>query len=55
VASQDDPESMQAAQYLTNRNKNAKLMMFEDAGHGTNMFRKNELAPTILKWLNENV
>ena len=51
VASKDDEYSAQSAQTIIQNNPSAKLLMYENAGHGTNMFSKNDLAPNILKWL----
>ncbi len=53
VASKEDEYSAQTAQELA-RNQYAKVIMYENAGHGTNMFVKNELAPSILQWLKEH-
>jgi alpha-beta hydrolase superfamily lysophospholipase len=55
VASKDDEYSAQSVQEIIKANPTAKLMMYEDAGHGTNMFSKNNLAPTILEWIQEHV
>lgn len=52
VASKDDQYSAQTAQELA-KNSQARIKMYDDAGHGTNMFIKNDLAPTILDWLRE--
>jgi len=54
VASKDDQYSAQTAQEIKNKNPTATLQIYEDAGHGTNMFVKNDLAPKILKWLQEH-
>lgn len=51
VASRDDEYGAQSAQEIVNKNPSAKILMYEDAGHGTNMFVKNNLAPSILEWL----
>ncbi len=53
VASKEDEYSAQTAQELS-KNTYAKLILYENAGHGTNMFVKNELAPSILQWLKEH-
>ncbi len=55
VASKEDQYSAQSAQEIANKNPTAKVIMYENAGHGTNMFVKNELAPTILQWLKDKV
>lgn len=55
VASTDDAYSAQSSQELKNKNPTASIIMYEDAGHGTNMFTKNDLAPTILNWIKEHV
>jgi len=52
VASNDDVYSANSAQELKNRNPSASLLIYQDAGHGTNMFVKNDLAPKMLEWLN---
>ena len=54
VASKEDQYSAQSAQELA-KNNNANLITYENAGHGTNMFVKNDLAPKMLDWLNEYV
>ncbi|MBW2969691.1 alpha/beta fold hydrolase [Candidatus Woesearchaeota archaeon] len=54
VASNDDTESAKAAEEFK-KNKQATIKMYEDAGHGTNMFQKNDLAPTILNWIRGKV
>ncbi len=54
VASKDDEYSAQSAPVILQNNPAAKILMYEDAGHGTNMFRKNDLAPNILEWLQEH-
>jgi pimeloyl-ACP methyl ester carboxylesterase len=51
VASKDDEYSAQSAQAIIQSNPTAQILMYEDAGHGTNMFIKNDLAPNILEWL----
>jgi len=55
VASNDDLYSAQSAQQLAEQNPYAQLKLYEDAGHGTNMFVKPDLAPTILHWLQQHV
>lgn len=55
VASSEDKYSAQSSQQVANKNSYAKLVMYKNAGHGTNMFGKTELAPTMLDWLKENV
>jgi pimeloyl-ACP methyl ester carboxylesterase len=55
VASKDDQYSAQSSQEIANNNPTAELILYDDAGHGTNMFVKNELAPTILEWLQEQL
>jgi len=52
VASNDDVYSANSAQEVKNRNPSASLLIYQDAGHGTNMFVKNDLAPKMLEWLN---
>lgn len=54
VASNDDEYSTQSSQQIANNNPYAKLVLFENAGHGNNMFVKKELAPMILDWLRIN-
>ncbi len=51
VASNDDQYSAQSGQQIANNNAYSKLVLFEDAGHGTNMFVKPELSAMILQWL----
>ncbi|VVB81671.1 2-succinyl-6-hydroxy-2,4-cyclohexadiene-1-carboxylate synthase [uncultured archaeon] len=53
VASNDDTYSAATAQEFKT-NPSASVKMYEDAGHGTNMFSKNDLAPTILSWIQEH-
>lgn len=52
VASKDDPNSAIASGTLAQRN-NAELLLYQDAGHGTNMFQKPDLATKISNWLQE--
>jgi dienelactone hydrolase len=53
VASEDDHRS---AEWMTSlsalsKNRESKLIMYKNAGHGTNMFAKeNELEPMIVEW-----
>jgi len=54
VASEDDSYSAQSSQQLAQNNPNAQLELYQDAGHGTNMFIKNDLAPAILSWITEH-
>lgn len=54
VASKDDEYSAQSAQVILQNNPAAKILMYEDAGHGTNMFSKNDLAPNIMEWMQEH-
>jgi pimeloyl-ACP methyl ester carboxylesterase len=51
VASNDDKYSAESSQQIADNNAFAKLVLFEDAGHGTNMFVKPELSSMILQWL----
>jgi pimeloyl-ACP methyl ester carboxylesterase len=51
VASTDDKYSAESSQQIADNNAFAKLVLFEDAGHGTNMFVKSELSSMILQWL----
>ena len=55
VASADDQYSAQTAQELASKNVQVTLKMYDNAGHGTNMFVKNDLAPGILTWLKGHV
>lgn len=54
IASKDDEYSAQSTVQIANNNAYAKIVLFEDAGHGTNMFAKKELAPMILEWIKLN-
>jgi len=54
VASKEDEYGAQSSQQIAARNPSAKLIIYENAGHGTSMFTNKELAPTILKWLQEH-
>ncbi len=54
VASKDDEYSTQSSQQIANNNPYAKVVLFENAGHGNNMFARKELAPMILDWLKLN-
>ncbi|MEM3154909.1 MAG: alpha/beta fold hydrolase [Candidatus Woesearchaeota archaeon] len=54
IASRDDEYSAQSSQQIANNNPYAKLVLFENAGHGTNMFAKRELPSIILDWLRIN-
>ena len=54
VASKDDQYGAQSAQEIKRNNPSAELVLYEKAGHGTNMFiAQNDLAPKILDWLKE--
>ncbi len=55
VASNDDSFSAQTAEKIAQNNPTAEILIYEDAGHGTNMFVKQDLAPKILEWLKEHV
>jgi len=55
VASEDDKYSADSSKELASKNPLAKPVMYQNVGHGTNMFAQKELAPTILDWLNKNV
>jgi len=55
VASSEDEYSAQSSQTIANNNPYAQLKIYTDAGHGTNMFVKNDLAPMILNWLQQNI
>jgi len=55
VASTDDPTSAESVQTLSPRNPYAQIKMYTDAGHGTNMFAKTDLAPLMLQWLQDHV
>lgn len=55
VASNDDEYSAQSSQEIANNNAYAKIVLFDNAGHGNSMFAKKELAPMILDWLKTNV
>lgn len=55
VASKDDKYSADSSEVLAGKNKNAKLVLYDTAGHGTSMFVQKELAPTILSWLKEKI
>jgi pimeloyl-ACP methyl ester carboxylesterase len=54
VAANDDEYSAQSSQKIANNNAYAKLVLFDNAGHGNNMFAKRELAPMIFDWLKTN-
>lgn len=53
VASKNDDYAYQSAVYLKQTNPTAELLIYENAGHGTNMFRQNDLAPSILSALGD--
>lgn len=55
VASLDDQFSAQTAENIAANNPTAEVLMYEDAGHGTNMFIRKDLAPKILDWLKKHV
>ncbi len=54
IASKDDDYSTATAQEFQ-KNTNANVKIYDDAGHGTNMFAKSDLAPAILNWLKSKV
>jgi len=53
VASSEDSYSAESSAKLHNlsASKDAKLEMYEDVGHGTEMFREKKLQPLIFSWL----
>lgn len=53
AASKDDDYAYQSALYLKQTNPTADLLIYETAGHGTNLFRQPDLAPTILSVLGD--
>ena len=53
VSSKDDDYSYQSSLYLKQTNPTAQLLIYDNAGHGTNMFRQNDLAPSILSALGD--
>ncbi|MBI2136120.1 alpha/beta fold hydrolase [Candidatus Woesearchaeota archaeon] len=56
VASEEDTYSANSAKELnTKLFGKKKLVMFKNAGHGTDMFESTELDKEIIAWLKENV
>lgn len=51
VASKNDDYSYQSALYLKQTNPSAELLIYENAGHGTNMFQQKDLPTSILSTL----
>ncbi len=52
VASRDDVQSFGASKQLYNLSRGEKeIKLYEDAGHGTNMFSKPDLADSIIDWM----
>ena len=51
VASQDDTYSAESAQEIASINQNANLVLYDNVGHGTNMFVEPELAQRMLDWI----
>lgn len=54
VASNDDAYSAESSQTIADNNPRTELKLYENAGHGTNMFIKSDLVPTIYDWLVEH-
>lgn len=54
VASMDDQYSTESSQAIADNNAYTELKLYQNAGHGTNMFQQPDLAPTILDWLKEH-
>lgn len=56
VASNDDEYSAESAKTIHESAKGTKeLKMYDDAGHATRMFVKEDLIPKIVDWLNTNM
>ena len=56
VASEDDAYSVDSVRALAEAANGAEVQMFENAGHGTNMFAAEpELAALIIGWLDEQL
>jgi predicted esterase len=56
VASEEDAEAAVSSRALNELAADGELIMYEGAGHGTNMFRPHpELADELIGWLNQHV
>jgi pimeloyl-ACP methyl ester carboxylesterase len=56
VASEDDPYSADSVRALAETAGGATVQMYDDAGHGTNMFAaETELSALIISWLDEQL
>jgi len=55
VASSEDDYSAKSSEDLASANTNVTLVLYKNAGHGTNMFKNKELAPTLLQWVMQHV
>jgi hypothetical protein len=56
VASEDDPYSADSVRALAEVAGGATVQLYENAGHGTNMFAATpELSVLIISWLNEQL
>ncbi len=55
IASEEDSYSKDSSQILAGKNPQAELVLYQGAGHGTQMFSNPALAPTILSWLQKHV
>jgi pimeloyl-ACP methyl ester carboxylesterase len=53
VASKNDDYAHQSALYLKQTNPTAELLIYENAGHGTNMFQQKDLPTSILSALGD--
>jgi pimeloyl-ACP methyl ester carboxylesterase len=53
VASKNDDYAYQSALYLKQTNPSAELLVYENAGHGTNMFQQKDLPTSILSALGD--
>ena len=56
VASEDDPYSADSVRALAEAAEGATVQLYDDAGHGTNMFATEpELTGLIVGWLDEQL
>jgi hypothetical protein len=55
VASEEDSYAADSSRTLVDLAENGRLILLQDAGHGTNMLFSEDLQAEILAWLDANL
>lgn len=55
VASSEDKYSADSTEALAARNPLVETILYNGAGHGTQMFSKSQLQPTLFDWLSQHI